>query len=182
MSIETVLYRLDAQDCIVEVGGAWDQFAIENGGDLLIGDSVIGQPLYRYVQGDTTRIFVRSVIEGVRVLKQARTLPYRCDSAQERRYLEMSVIPEDSGHVTLEHRLLRMERFPAAQALNFAPASGAKLHVRCSMCNRIRHADEWREPDRIPVDTQRPLQIIHGVCPDCMRALHERRCRIGRPA
>lgn len=177
MVIETAststFYRLDAQDRIVSAGGEWDEFALANGADDLLAEHVIGTSIFNHVSGDISAMFLRTLLNGARTLQRTTTRPYRCDSPGMKRYMEMVVEPDDGAEVTVHHRLLRTESLPAN--FHFAVRQGSALVTRCSMCNRLKVAGQWQEPDaawaegRLAAEQTTP--VIYGVCPDCLGEL-----------
>ena len=115
-----LFYRLDNTDRIFDTGGAWNQFAKENAGTELLGSAVIGRSLYDFIHGDVSRMFVRTLVDGVRILNRPRMVPYRCDSPGLRRYMEMSITCEPGGGILLEHRQVREETTQQQIKLTFS--------------------------------------------------------------
>lgn len=178
MGIETAttssFYRLDTQDRIVAAGGAWDQFALANDANDLLAERVIGSSIFDYVYGDVSVMFLRTLLNGARTLQRSTLRPYRCDSPGIKRFMEMVVEPDGRGGVTIHHRLLRTEPLPAT--LRFAVRPGATpVTTRCSMCNRLKVAGGWQEPETVWADGQlipeQATPVIYGVCPDCLADL-----------
>lgn len=165
----SLFYRLDKGDRITEIGGSWDRMAQENGGDHLCGQAVLGFPLYDYISGDVSKMFVRTVIDGVRVLGRTRTVPYRCDSPGLRRYMEMSVAFEPGGGVLLEHRQLRTESTGRRFDFQVGVQPLRKMVIRCSHCNRLKVEGVWDEAEsQLPAERASMVPVIYGVCPQCM--------------
>ena len=164
-----LFYRLDQSDRITAIGGAWDRMAQENGGDRLCGDSVVGRPLYDFISGDISKMFVRTVIEGVRVLQRPRTVPYRCDSPGLRRYMEMSIKCEPGGGLLLEHRQVRTEATGRRFDFRVGTQPLRQMVVRCSHCNAVKVEGRWGEPEALlPVAPAGDVPVVYGVCPTCM--------------
>ena len=171
----SLYFRLDKSDRITETGGAWDTMAHENGGDALCGGTVIGHPLYDYVSGDVSKMFVRTVIDGVRVLQRPRALPYRCDSPGLRRYMEMAITCEPGGGLLLEHRLLRTEATGRRFDFQTSNAPLRQMIVRCTHCNAIKHEGRWGEPEAVlPEQVSGALAVVYGVCPRCMERIRRK--------
>jgi hypothetical protein len=127
-------------------------------------------------------MYVRTLIQSARLLRKPLLRPYRCDSPDLRRYMEMRLSVDSSGLLRWEHRLLRCERL--ARRLAFVPYTGGPGGhpvVRCSICNRVKAAGAWQEPDAagdaslasVPADVHIP--VIYGVCPTCLVAPVPRR-------
>lgn len=172
---EPVVYRLDRDDVIVEVGGEWDHFAMQNDGAHLCQRSVLGRPLESFVSGDATRMFVRALLQAARLTLRPLTRDYRCDSADLRRYMRMTIAPEADGGLRVSHALVRTVPYAHPVPVRYAMGNVANVTIRCSMCNRLRDGGEWREADSVPPlagGVARP--VIYGVCPDCMTQIRLR--------
>jgi predicted RNA-binding Zn-ribbon protein involved in translation (DUF1610 family) len=168
-------YTIDASDTIVAVSGAWDEFACNNEGKATVAKQVIGQKLDRFIHGDDTLMFVRTMIMSARTLQRAVVRPYRCDSPGIKRYMEMTVQPHAMGMVEVTHRELRCESMaPKVRMIAAAPATGSTVIKRCSMCNRIRVQQHWSEVDealaagQLAANDLSTLRVVYGVCPDCL--------------
>lgn len=86
-------YIVDRSNLIVGVDEDWDSSANEQSepGDAPTADKIVGRPLDAILAGDATRMFVRAALDAARLLGESRRLPYRCDSAHERRRFEMLI-------------------------------------------------------------------------------------------
>lgn len=100
---------LDATDTIRETSGAWDDFARVNGGELLLRQHVVGTPLFDYVVGDATRMFVRVLFQLARERRDAVRRTYRCDSPELRRCMEMIVTPQSQCAIRVQPVLMCTE-------------------------------------------------------------------------
>lgn len=168
---EVVTYQVSGDNVIVSVGGGWNAFAAKNNAYQLTGRGILGVPLYSFISGDSTRMYIEALLRSARVLGQTLVRPYRCDSPEMRRYMEMVIQPAGNGLITLEHRLLREE--PLARAVSFRVTASGEYYVRCSMCNRLKDAAGWQESDEIGrIDARSSLPVIYGVCPTCLQSIH----------
>lgn len=166
-----ICYWLDVGDTIVDIAPGWEHFANANDAPDLDVRRVIGRNLMNYVHGDVTRMFVRTLIQSARLLRRPLVRPYRCDSPEVRRDMEMRLCVEDSGLLRWEHRLVSAT--PFERRIAFAPAEPTEARrctVRCSMCNRLKSPRGWHEPvdQPPPAETCSPLPVIYGVCPECL--------------
>ena len=167
-------YSLDSSDTIVSVGGHWDDFARENNGENILSSKIIGWKLDRFISGDDTRMFVRTMIMSVRTLHRPIYRPYRCDSPTLKRFMEMTLLPRANGAVEVIHRELHSEPLFHNIPIVAAPAgAGWAFLKRCSLCNRVHAQGVWSEIDEA-IETHRlqvtapSLKVIYGVCPDCL--------------
>ncbi|MCM8613702.1 hypothetical protein [Accumulibacter sp.] len=177
--IPALSYTLDADDAIVAVAGDWDRLALANGCQSLLAARIIGRRLDDFITGDVTRMFVRTMLMSARTLQRAVCRPYRCDSPQVRRLLQMSIVPQADDRLDVRHWQLRQEPVPQPVSV-VAAASGstAGFIKRCSMCNRIRLRQDWVEVGDARNDPSlagaSSLMVVYGVCPDCLRGLPPR--------
>ncbi len=173
----TARYALsDADHRIAWTSANWDRFARENGAPELASGGVVGHPLWRYVEGAETRLVYEAVFERVRHTGREAVLPFRCDSPDLRRFMELRVarVERESGvFLEIAAELLREESRPAVDLLDpSAPRAGATVRL-CSFCKQMRvEGDRWLELedavahlDLLGADVQPPLS--HGICPDC---------------
>lgn len=167
-----IRYWLDIGEVIVDIALDWDQFARDNNAPELLKRHVIGRNLLNFVSGDVTRMYVRTLIQSARLMRQPMVRQYRCDSPDMRRYMEMRLSLQDNGLLCWEHRQLASEKLP--NRLNFVHAADSRTrrpHVRCSICNRLKGRSGWNEPDLLGEDflpTESVVPVIYGVCPDCL--------------
>lgn len=177
-------YWLDSMNIIRRVGEDWDQaMDSESWTDRAASDSIVGKPLFDFICDDVTRMYIASMVESARVLPCTLFRPYRCDTPDFKRYMMMTVTPEDDGLVRVSHELLRSE--PMAKKALFqtvsltepvkSPIFQSKMAVsdihcvRCSLCNRIREIDrnDWHEADSVAVAAG-TIRVIYGLCPACL--------------
>jgi hypothetical protein len=174
-------YRLDADDRLVAVDPAWDNFARANEGGAACAALVLGRPLRDFLSGDATRMFLESALQAARLTGRARTLPYRCDAPGRQRELEMVITPQPDGGALVEHRLLATrERPPTARFRTTsaaAPADAGPLGHwrRCSQCLRVQGpgpdrawhgAARWARTEPAAA-AGRSVPVVDTVCHDC---------------
>lgn len=109
---------LDRRDTIIRVGEHWNRFAEENDGRAVLGEHIIGKPLHSFITGDSTRMYIEAVLRYARQSGRTIARPYRCNSPQTRRYMEMIIKPMFDGGVCMIHRLIKVE--PMAKAVTFS--------------------------------------------------------------
>lgn len=165
-----VNFILNNHDEIIAVGGEWDYFALANGAPELIGENVSGRPLIEFISGNVTRQFVLAILHTVRSSAQAIELDYRCDSANERRFMRMQVSLDQSGDIHFLNTTLRTETRQHNVFISRAAQRSKNTSTRCSMCNLIKSLNDWIEPDSpgtaIHPETSE-LLVIYGICTSC---------------
>ncbi len=169
----TATYRVDSLDCIVWVDPSWVEFARSNGAPELGADRILGHRLSEFVSGDEVRHLWGLVLQRVREEERPVTLPFRCDSPDRRRFMELDLAPLGDGRVELRARLLREEARDRVALLDSrVPRSDDVLPI-CSQCKRIQTPeDEW-------IEVEEGIQeldlfgagllprLTHGLCDPC---------------
>lgn len=174
-----IAYTIDADDRIVSVSGAWNEFALANDAPQLASPGVVGTSLWQWISDATTTQLYRSILDRVRQ-DHVVLFTFRCDSPLERRELLMRIAPSPNG-ATFQTSTIAVEpRSPAtgstaqssAQALDNAARRPTSVRC-CSWCKRIAVSDDhWEEPD-VAVRTlglfhdATPELMTHGICPSC---------------
>lgn len=172
---EVLEITVDADDRIVSVGGCWDGSARQGSAGQLAGTQVIGRLLADFISGDSTLMYVDTLLQSARLQARVLTRQYRCDSPTEKRFMEMRLTPLTGGLVHMTHRLLKT--MPLRRPIRFATVAPPSLHLRCSSCNSVRigHGD-WLAPDH-PMLTERPMPddipVAYGICPRCQERLRK---------
>lgn len=167
--------RLDRRNRIVGVGGAWDRFALDNDGGAAVAARVLGTDLLVHVSGEPTRALLDGVLWHVRRAERPIVVPFRCDSPELERHMEMTVTPEPGEGLLFAYRLLRTVPLPFPLPLRFS-ASGVprgRMLFRCSNCNRLLRDGVWREPSTLGDMPAVPIAVSYGICGPC-RATVER--------
>jgi hypothetical protein len=174
-------YLLDRADRIVAVSPDWDQAAdAGQGRHGALRAGVLGQPLRRFIGGDSTVMFMATALQATRLTGRPRELPYRCDTPTMVRGMLMRLVPLPNDGLRVEHRLLSCQ--PRSQALHvrtrplLRPSTGAPLSdaspawLRCSLCLRLKAPGQadWLPPESVRAD--QALAVRHVVC---------QRCRVG---
>ncbi len=161
--VGNITYWLDANKRLAALDDTWTKAAIDN--PALAPDALVGRPLADFIAGDAPRMHVYTILDAVRLLGQARSAIYRCDSPEARRSFEMRVSLEPSGLLRVEHHLVKFEPV-ADQPLFFTKPKATWL--RCSWCNRLMIDNRWIEADRVPTDRIRKLAAVrYTVCGEC---------------
>jgi hypothetical protein len=168
MPMKTI-YRIDVQRRIIGVEGSWDDFAAENGGDGLALPDISGRPIFEFITGDATRMWFEALLQLVEVRGQPIGREYRCDSADVKRFMRMTLAPEPDGVIRCEHELLGSERRDEPVSILPAIGPGGRSRLRCSVCGRIRDGLDWTEPAPGMADGKPHLEVQYTVCGTCAR-------------
>jgi hypothetical protein len=171
-------YVVDAQDRIVSANGDWFAFAQENGGANL-DKKVIGRPLWDFICDAETKILYSLFLKSVRANGLPTHLPYRCDSADERRYMEMTIAPAPEGCVEFSSRMIREEKRDKMALLDTAVLRSKDIIVMCSWCKKVQlKGGDWAEVEAAAkafdlLTEPRFPKVSHGICSRCKAEMAE---------
>jgi len=167
-----VTYTVDASNRIVAVGGDWDRFARENSAPELSGERILGRPITDFLSPGPVVALVNELLERVRARGTAATIPFRCDSPELLRRLELTLTPLADGGV--EFRSATVIERPHPHALRILDPSVPRSDDHLTLCAWCRSVSlpEWVELDeairRLQLLETLPLPMIsHGICPAC---------------
>jgi hypothetical protein len=175
MSARRIVYAIDRNDIITRVGGAWTSFATANGCPEL-ADSVLGTRIQDHVTGPEINLLWDSLLHRARTGHPV-TVPYRCDSPTERRFLQMTLRRGRNDAVEFASDTLRVESRP--YRLLLAPPRGSAdtnegMIRACSWCRRF-DVHGWVEVEeavsRLDLLNERPPRVTHVLCEDCERTV-----------
>lgn len=147
--------------------------------------AIIGKPLSDFICDDVTRMYVATMIESVRVIPHTSFRPYRCDTLDTKRFMQMIITPDNNGLIRISHELLRTE--PLTRPVTFKTTindskiwlvknNHAVHFVRCSVCNRLHRfghdEDAWHEADYYITthnySLTESMKVIYSICPECL--------------
>jgi hypothetical protein len=183
--LQTYRYRIDGDGLLREVSPNWDAFALANEGAHLVSEHVLGRSLLEFISDETARMLYGLLFQRIGDRGQAVRFPFRCDSPDLRRFMEMTLLPGGDGGVVLESRVKRVEARPAIAFLDVTAARSDELVRVCSWCKRALHEGTWLELEdfigRSSLMSGSTLPLVtHGMCPACARAMDRQIARITR--
>lgn len=157
-------YRVDRDGFIVEAGGDWDAFALENDAVTSRVHEVVGTKLSRHISGDVTKMFMDTALMRARISGRPIGYDYRCDSPRARRYMRMELQTGPDELVTVTHHQVKVE--PSDITVKIETRQGAeKLVMRCSVCNHLKVDGRWIDPFEAQHDQS--WSVAHTVCEGC---------------
>jgi hypothetical protein len=170
-------YEIDENDRIVDVDEAWIAFARENGYALDSREQVLGTELRQTIAGWMTGDLYDELFRRLRGQRGQAALRYRCDSPEQRRFLELQIGALPDAHLRFTSRLLETAPRRRVPILDPKVRRNGQWHVICSVCLKLRDADEsWREiEEAIPDPYEEPEgglpSLSYTVCPGCQVAM-----------
>jgi hypothetical protein len=170
-----LVYWVDDKQRISIVGSEWDHFALENNAPHLTSAHVFGQPLWKYITDDTTRMLYEALIARA-VDGRAVRFSLRCDSPAQRRRLEMEICTE-RGFVRFQTQLIAAQPRNNVLAWTHQTGTHSRAICVCGWCNRVESSQGWTEvEDAIKTDALfelAPPAAIYVTCPRCLDTLEE---------
>jgi hypothetical protein len=166
-------YSIDSDDKITAIDEAWLAFARSNCAPELERGQVIGESLWRYIADLETRYLYGVVLERVREHEAPIMLPFRCDSADRRRFMRLVVSPLKQGSIQIDSVLEREEKREAVRLLENNAGRSQDFIVMCSWCKQVQVSqDNWLEVEDAVVHmelfaSEELPGITHGICRPC---------------
>lgn len=174
--MEPIIYRIDQDDRLTYVNQAWCDFARANDGGAVMPDRILGRNFWDFIGGDAVRDVYQRLVKVARTGRTVR-VPFRCDSSEHRRQMEMVVEPLGNGEVQITSRILEEERrAPIPLFDSSVPRSHALLRV-CSWCHSVADsAGRWMPLETAVVelrllDRSSLPGVTHGICPACAQRI-----------
>jgi hypothetical protein len=171
------IWIIDAADKIVHVNDDWLAFAGENTAPQLTASLVLDQLIWRFIQGQETSYLYQQIFRRVRAGKSPVTFPFRCDSPDCRRFMEMKLTLLPGDAIQFISHLVREERRDPVDLLDaFRDRSGEFVKV-CSWCKKINIPGQgWGEIEAAigPLDLfghHTTPRMTHTICDACHAAV-----------
>jgi hypothetical protein len=171
------IWTIDGADKIVHVNDAWLAFAVENTAPQLTAASVLGQSIWRFIQGQETGYLYQQICGRVRGGKSPVTFPFRCDSPDCRRFMEMELALLPGAAIQFTAHILREEWRDPIDLLDASRNRSKEFVTVCSWCKRIHIPGRgWGEVEAAirALDLfghQTRPRMTHTICDSCRRDL-----------
>jgi len=168
-----VIYEVDRDGVITHVNDAWNHFARENDSPNLIADEVIGSKLADHISSIELRHLFQAVYERARIEETFITLPFRCDSPDTERLLEMRITPLQTDGLQFTINPISLSTREPIHLLNMNLDHSHGLISMCSWCKSIQvKENQWEElsaaiKDLGIFETSELPRITHGICKPC---------------
>lgn len=167
-------YAIDGNNVIVSLGEDWLRFARENGAPELSRESVIGHCLWEYVAGEATRQLYEVMFRRVRDEGRMLVLPFRCDSPERFRFMQLAIESGEGRELRLSGRLLREQVRPLLKLLDRLVVRSSDPLAICSVCLRVQilgttwvEAEEAVERLDLFASSELP-PLDYRVCGNCV--------------
>ena len=166
------IYQINHKDVITYINPEWLDFAHENNYDIIENTSILGTSLWHYVVNPQTIQIYQTLIKKVREGHDSIKVPYRCDSPDKRRFMEMEISSSGEQDVAFINAILREESRPVVHLLDPAYPRNQQMISMCGWCKKVRTNGSWLETEDAIIelkifDEPEIPQITHGICPTC---------------
>ena len=170
-------YTIDDNDYILHVNNdKWDEFYKDNSiDDTCISKGISKKSLWDFIDDFETRHLYENILENVRKYKRQVTLPFRCDSPRQRRFLNLTIKPLENNHVEFISKIEKVENRDYVKLMDNNREFSEEFLTVCSMCKKVKIEEFlWEEvetavsilklfeKDKLPM-------LTHGLCPYCKR-------------
>lgn len=183
---KALAYWIDEHDQIVCVSANWPDFALANGAPGLMPEAVLQHPIWEFLAEDETREYYQVLLERVRFYGQATRLPFRCDSPEAVRSMEICLSLTSDGLIRFDTRLLEEWLREPVSLLDATIARSDEQVALCSWCKKVEVApDRWQEAEQAMATLRQfeafPLPgLRHVVCGDCREVLERALAQLSR--
>ncbi|MDH3212197.1 MAG: hypothetical protein OEM05_06905 [Myxococcales bacterium] len=167
-------YTIDGDDVVVSLGEDWLRFARENDAPELSRESVIGHCLWEYVAGEATCELYGVIFRCVRDERHTLVLPFRCDSPDRFRFMQLAIESGEGRELRIRGRLLREQVRPPLKLLDRLVTRSSDPLAICSVCLRVQilgttwvEAEEAVERLDLFAFSELP-PLDYRVCGDCV--------------
>jgi len=171
------IWSIDAADKLVHVNDDWLAFAQENSAPQLTASLVLNQPIWRFIQGEEASYLYQQIFRRVQVGVSPVTFPFRCDSPDCRRFMEMKLSLLPDGGIEFISHLLREEWRDPIDLLDASRDRSGEFITVCSWCKKIHMPERgWGEIEAaiaaLDLFGHRPMpRLTHTICDSCRGAL-----------
>ena len=111
-------YLTRSDQTLMEIGGAWDAFALENDAPDLLASAVLGRTLDDFVADAETRMIYAALVQRLLRTGEPIRFRYRCDSPGHRRHMAMVIERAAPDSVRFRSKVLRKESRPTQRLLD----------------------------------------------------------------
>jgi hypothetical protein len=172
----TFVYRVDSEDQILYVNSAWCDFAQENGASTLDAESVLHRSLWEFIEDEETRHIFQIILKRVRTDRAVKTVPYRCDAPNLRRFMELQMRSTSNDEVEFRSRVVREEPRESVRLMEDDVVRSDEFLRMCGWCKQVCvETDRWVEVEAAVLELRlfhaaAVPRLTHGICPTCLEA------------
>ncbi len=170
---ESVRYRINADDLLVDVNRGWQRFAVENKAPHLVSNLVLGRSLWDFVSdAETCRVYQR-ILKKVRSNKRSVSLDLRCEAPDRRRFIRLDIASLSRCRVQFVGKVLEIERRDMVTLLEPDFDRSADILSICGWYKSVllpnnRYIEIEEAVHQLGLFQSQVLpRLNHGMCPSC---------------
>jgi len=169
------IYQIDSNDKIVVVNDNWLSFAAENVYNLS-QESVVNKLLWDFIEDTETQHLYKILLEKVRTNQVKLKVPFRCDSPDCRRFMELEVFSPYENFVEFRCRAVKLEFRTAVGLLDVNSDRSNEFVRMCGWCKKIYVSAQWLEIEEAITELNlfaaaKLPQLTHGICLSCKETI-----------
>lgn len=169
-------YEIDAVDRLSALCPEWEREAARNGAPGLVPATVIGRPIWAFIEGEATSFHYARVFETVRQTGAPAEFRLRADSPARQSLLELRIAPLAKHALKVTTTVLRERAVVRAPLWDHQVPRSADLVLACSWCKAVKVHGAWlpvaeAAQQRNDLRAACPPEIVHHVCPGCENSL-----------
>jgi hypothetical protein len=171
--VDTVRYRINGDDLLVDVDRGWQRFAVENGAPQLLSNHVLGRSLWDFISDVETRAIYQAMLQKVRSNKETVSVELRCDAPDRRRFIRLDITSLSRQRVQFVGTILKVERRDEVPLLEPDGDRSSDILTICSWCKSVlmpdgRYVEIEAAVNQLGLFNAEVLpQLSHGICPSC---------------
>jgi hypothetical protein len=168
-----ISYCIDKDNKIIYVSDEWLPFAEENKAGNLTPDAVLNKSIFDFINDIESLHIYKLLLDRTRAHQKPVEFSYRCDSPDKRRYMTMTIKPDEDDVISFKSCIVKEEVRKPVPILDVdAKRSNDMINI-CSWCKKIKVSDSrWVEIEEgirelALFDTFPLPQLTHGMCSTC---------------
>ena len=172
------IYRINKNDAIYSIDQDWLNIAQENNAAHLTAERIIGEPLWKYIDGQEIHEIYQMLFSKLRNTKGMATIPYRCDSPNFRREFELGIVALDNGGLELKSQIVEIRSCTFNPLILPDAFRNSTEYKVCSFCKKVKHRDgEWDTLlhvfDLMHLNPVIVPKLVNALCPDCKQTIEK---------
>ena len=168
-----IIYHVDVEDKIILVNDKWLIFAKQNDAGYLTFDYVRNKKIWDFITGIETKALYKMIFDNVRSKNQIISLPFRCDSPDMNRFMNLQIEQYGNDQIKITSHLVREEKRTFINLTQSETESPDWKLYMCSWCKKIKiKDDQWVEIEEgikyyNLFESFTSPRITHGICDKC---------------
>ena len=166
-------YHIDEKDQISYVNAAWIDFSKENQAKHLSLPEILGRSLWANINNRETEAVYQIILNNVRKKGIEFVIPFRADSPDKRRFVELHISPLENNSVRFNSILLDEESRSYVTMLDSSIKRKSGFIIICSWCKMVNVSrDHWIDIEAavkfLNLFNSAPYpKLSHRICPGC---------------